>query len=456
MVSTLSTKTRNLRGPSYWGPLGALSQYRRDPLSLFYELAVAYGGSVRIRLAHEHIHLLVDPDHIRQVLTVNAAKYVKGISYASLSHLLGHGLLTSDGELWQRQRTLIKPAFGRQHTVDEIPLIAQCGYRLLETLDAKAKGGEAFDLVPELMAFALDVVCRAAMGTNIDDLLPQIERDTPKGEHWIMRHMASVVRLPPSVPTPANLRFQRVRARMQTVVERVIEGHRRGVTDSKTFLGRLLTARDDSGHAMDDKQLRDEVLTFLLAGHETSAAGAAWTIYELCQHPQWARAIVDEVDGSELAGLGVSEAVLALKMTGRAVDESMRLHPPAWAFTRTAVATDSFDDFDINGGSIVVISPFVNHRMPEFWPSPLRFDPNRFADEQIRARPQLHYFPFGFGPHLCVGMHFAAIEMRIAIALMLSRYEIELVNGMRVRENPQIANTPGPVMVRITRRKGRS
>jgi cytochrome P450 len=143
-------------------------------------------------------------------------------------------------------------------------------------------------------------------------------------------------------------------------------------------------------------------------------------------------------------------------VTGRAIDESMRLHPPAWAFTRTTVETDSFEDFDINEGSIVVISPFVNHRMPEFWPSPLRFDPNRFAEEQVRARPQLHYFPFGFGPHLCVGMHFAVIEMRIAIALMLSRFEVELVNGMRVREKPQIANTPGPVMVRITRRKGKS
>ena len=456
MVSTLKTGTRNLHGPSYRNPLGALSQYRCDPLSLFYEQAVAYRGSVRIRLAHEQIHLLVDPDHIRQVLTVNAAKYVKGISYTSLSHLLGHGLLTSDGELWQRQRALIKPAFGRQHTVEEIPLITQCGYRLVERLDSKAKSGEVFDLVPELMSFALDVVCRAAMGTDIDDLLPQIERDTPEGEHWIMRHMASVVRLPPSVPTPANLRFQRVRTHMREVVEQVIEGHRRGVPDANTFLGRLLTARDDSGHAMDDKQLRDEVLTFLLAGHETAAAGAAWTIYELCQHPEWARVIVDEVDGSDLAGPGLGEAVPALKMTGRAVDESMRLHPPAWAFTRTAVETDSFEDFDINEGSIVVISPFVNHRMPEFWPSPLRFDPNRFAEEHIRARPQLHYLPFGFGPHLCVGMHFAVIEMRIAIALLLSRYEIELVNGMRVRENPQIANTPGPIIVRITRRKGRS
>jgi cytochrome P450 len=456
MVSALETVPRKLGGPRYRNPFGALSQYRRDPLSLFYGQAVAYGGSVRIRLAHEQIHLLVDPDHIRQVLTVNAAKYVKGISYASLSHLLGHGLLTSDGELWQRQRALIKPAFSRQHTVDEIPLIARCGYRLLETLDAKARSGAVFDLVPELMSFALDVVCRAAMGSNIDDLLPQIERDTPEGEHWIMRHMASVVRLPPSVPTPANLRFQRVRARMREVVERVIEGHRCGVADSTTFLGRLLTACDDSGHAMDDKQLRDEVLTFLLAGHETSAAGAAWTIYELCQHPEWARAIVDEVDGSDLSFTGVSEAVLALKVTGQTVYESMRLHPPAWAFTRMAAEPDSFDNFDIDKGSIVVISPFVNHRMPEFWPSPLQFDPNRFAEEQIRARPQLHYFPFGFGPHRCVGMHFAVIEMRIAIALMLSRFEIELVNGVRVRENPQIANTPGPVMVRISRRKGKS
>ena len=457
MVSvTAPPASRKLRGPAYRNPLGALPEYRRDPLSLFYGQAIAYGGSVRIRVAHEQIHLLVDPEHIRQVLTVNTDKYVKGISYASLSHLLGDGLLTSDGELWRRQRALIRPAFGRQHTVDEIPLIVECGNRLLDRLDAKAKSGEVFDLVPELMSFALDVVCRAAMGSDIDHLLPQIARDTPEGERWIMRHMASVVQLPPSVPTLANLRFQRVRARMREVVDSVIQGHRRGDADANTFLGRLLAARDDSGQAMDDKQLRDEVLTFLLTGHETTGAGAAWTIYELCQHPEWARVVAEEADRGDLAGSTAGEAVLALKLTGRAVDESMRLHPPAWAFTRSAVETDSFDGFDIDKGSFVVISPFVNHRMPEFWPSPLRFDPERFTEDQTRVRPHLHYFPFGFGPHLCVGMHFAAIEMRIAIALLLSRFEIELVNGMRVRENPQISNTPDPVLVRIAHRKGQS
>ena len=131
--------------------------------------------------------------------------------------------------------------------LDEIPLIVECGNRLLDRLDAKAKSGEVFDLVPELMSFALDVVCRAAMGSDIDHLLPQIARDTPEGERWIMRHMASVVQLPPSVPTLANLRFQRVRARMREVVDSVIQGHRRGDADANTFLGRLLAARDDSG-----------------------------------------------------------------------------------------------------------------------------------------------------------------------------------------------------------------
>ena len=168
MVSTIEPATRKLHGPCYRNPLGALSEYRRDPLSLFYKQAVTYGGSVRIRVAHKQIHLLVEPDHIRQVLTVKAAKYVKGISYASLSHLLGDGLLTSDGELWQRQRALIKPAFSRQHTVDEIPLMAECGNRLLNRLDAKANRGVAFDIVPELMSFALDVVCRAAMGSDVE------------------------------------------------------------------------------------------------------------------------------------------------------------------------------------------------------------------------------------------------------------------------------------------------
>ncbi|TQM33225.1 cytochrome P450 [Nocardia bhagyanarayanae] len=445
--------TRALAGPALRHPLGAYLDYRADPLTLFYEQAVAHGGSVRLRLVHQQLHLLVNPDHINQVLVTNAAKYAKGISYQSLNYLLGPGLLTSGGELWKRQRALIKPAFARRHVDTEIPLMIACGQRMLDRLDKRAADGAAFDLVPEVMGFAADVVCRAVMGADIDGVLPQIEDDVREGVSWVMRHMSAPIQIPPTVPTPANRRFRGVLDRLHRVVDDVIQGHRAAAAGpADSLLSRLLAARDDAGHAMDDEQLRHEVLTFLLAGHETTGGALAWTVYELCRNPAVLQRVRAEIDAALGAG-DVAGALPALELTGRAIDESMRLHPPAWAFSRTALEADSFDGFDLEPGAIVVISPFVNHRFPDFWDSPLTFDPDRFTKERNRARPPFRYFPFGWGAHLCVGQHMALTELRVGLAMLLARYDIELVNGLRVRENPEISNTPDPVLVRLTRRE---
>ncbi|BAX98694.1 cytochrome P450 [Mycobacteroides stephanolepidis] len=443
--------TRQLAGPSYRNPLGAFLPYRKDPLTLFYEQANTYNGSVRLRLAYEQLHLLVDEEHIRQVLVTNFDKYAKGISYNSLNYLLGPGLLTSDGKLWKTQRALIKPAFTRRHVTDEIPIMVDAGERMYKRLDHFAANGSTFDLVTEVLNFAADVVCRAVMGSDVEDVLPQIDHDVRDGVAWVMRHMSSVVQLPPSVPTPNNRRFQALRARLNKVVDDVIAGHKK-LGDDNSLLGRLVKARDDTGHAMDNEQLRHEVLTFLLAGHETTGGAIAWTMYELCRNPAVLHDVVDEVDSVLRGDLPAAELLPALDLTGRAIDESMRLHPPAWAFSRSALESDAFNTFDIDKGAIIVISPFVNQRLPQFWSSPLQFDPGRFTPEASKGRSPFHYFPFGWGPHLCVGQHLALTEIRVGLAMLLARYEFELVNGMRVRENPEISNLPDPVICKVRQR----
>jgi cytochrome P450 len=266
-----------------------------------------------------------------------------------------------------------------------------------------------------------------------------------------MRHMSSLAKIPSSLPTPANRRMWQARSRLHRVVDDVIRRHRES-TGHENLLGRLLAARDDDGHAMDDEQLRHEVLTFLLAGHETTGETVAWTIYELCRNPRIAAHVAEELDAVLNGEPPSGDRLDALDVTGRVIDESMRLHPPAWAFTRTALGADSFDRFDLPQGALIVISPFVNHRLPQFWSTPLVFDPDRFTADAVRDRPQFHYFPFGFGPHLCVGMHLALIEAKVAVATLLARYRFELLNGMRVREHPEISNMPDPVLVRLERR----
>ncbi|WP_028479708.1 cytochrome P450 [Nocardia sp. CNY236] len=446
---------RRLHGPARRNPMGFYHEYKSDPLTLFYENALVY-GSVRLRMAHEHVHLLVEPEHIEQVLVTHADRYEKGVSYRSLTHLLGSGLLTSGGELWKRQRALIKPAFSRRHVDTQVSVMVECGQRMRTRLDARAAAGETFDLVPEMMGFAADVVCRAAMGADIDGVLPQIEDDVHDGVAWVMRHLVAPVQLPPEAPTPGNRRFLAARQRLHQVVDQLIDRHRQAEGDARSLMARLLTARDDSGHAMDDAQLRDEVLTFLLAGHETTGGALSWTIYELCRNPAVLERVRAEIDALPVAPDdpdAVRAALPQLAYTGRVIDEAMRLHPPAWAFSRTALEADHFDGFDVQPGAIVAISPFVNHRLPRFWDSPLTFDPDRFTKERNRARKPFRYFPFGWGSHLCVGQHMALTEVRVGLAMLLSRYDIELANGMRARERPEVSNPPDLVKVRLTRRE---
>lgn len=437
---------QRLGGPAYRSPLGALGQYRRDPLRLFYEESRRHGGSVRIRIAHQHLHLLVDPEDVQLALADRADDFAKGVSYRSLRHLLGDGLLTADGDLWKRQRALIRPSFSRRHVLTEVPVVAECAERLLARLEVHAASGEPFDLVPEVMTLALDVVCRTALGNQEEGLFAAIAEDTQTSVDWVMDHMSAIVPLPPGAPTPGGRAFRAARARLYSVVDRVIDGHplADGVDDD-ALLGRLLAARDEDGEPMSRGQLREEVLTLLLAGHETTGGALAWTIYELCRTPQVLADLYDEVDaGGDPAGLD---------LVSRVVDESMRLHPPAWAFSRTSLAEIDFPSFRMPEGAMVAVSPFVLHRWPEWWPSPLTFDPDRFTADRVRNRPKLHYLPFGYGPHMCVGASFATIEIRVTLARMLSRFSFELVEGMRVRERPQISNPPERVLVRVRRRE---
>jgi cytochrome P450 len=404
--------------------LGSLREVMRDPLTLFLDAAKAHGGVVRFRFAHLQAFLISEPAYIKRVLTENMRNYPKGASYASLRHALGDGLLVSEGELWKRQRRLLNPVFARQILRDKTPVMYECARSACERWERAAAAGEGIDLGAEMMRLAFDVVGRVVLGSEVDAEMEEVAAVEPIAGAWVYGHLRALIKVPPWVPTPNNLRYRRALGVLHDVVQRVIDRHRvQGeVPDMMTL---LMSARDDeTGRGMTDRQLRDEVLTFLIAGHETTGAALAWVYVLLAAHPEIERRLHAEVD----AVLGdrpiTPDDLSRLPYVGQVIDEAMRLYPSSWSFMRTAADRDRMGDYEIPRGAIVIISPWVNHRLPRFWPSPDTFDPDRFAPDAVKEHDTYQYFPFGHGPHLCIGKYLTLYEMKVAVATISQRHRL--------------------------------
>jgi cytochrome P450 len=425
--------------------LGSLAHYRRDPLKLFLDSALESPDIVRFRMGHKSLFLLIDPRYIRHVLQENQRNYVKGVSYESLRILLGNGLLTAEGDLWRRQRRLIQPVFLKQTLRGKLDVLAACVERLIERLRERA-GGPPFDLVPEMMRLAFDVVGRTVLGIDIANEADDVERTFAEASNFVYQRMQSVVKPPEWWPSPRIRRFRKLRAQLDALVVRVIERHRQQEHGGRTLLAALMAARDpETGEGMSDEQLRDELLTSLGAGYETTGDGLCWIFYLLSSAPEVRGRLEEEVD-ARLGDRRPSEADLStLTYAEQVIDESWRLYPPAWAFTRSAVDNDVIDGHNIPRHAIVVLSPYVNHRHPRFWPDPERFDPDRFAPG--REIPSFAYFPFGGGPHMCVGKHLSLLEVKVALTMIARRFRIRLVPDQTIRLDPGIALRPAPTMM---------
>lgn len=453
MTQALVLPARTPPGPPGSLVLGNLRELARDPLGLFLRAAVEHGGLARIRVAHLHVYLASEPAFIKRILVDNMRNYEKGVSYESLRHVIGDGLLVADGELWRRQRRLMNPAFARQALFDKLPTMIDVVASVCERFETYAASGETVDLVAEMMRLAFEVVGRTLLGADIADEIAAVEAVLPEASDWVFGHLRAPIKLPPTFPTPKNLRFRRIVRVLDEVVQRVIDKHRRS-EGRPDMLSLLMDARhDDSGETMSDKQLRDEVLTFLLAGHETTGTALASIFYLLSEHGAIEARYLAEVD----AVLGRTRTptpadLPRLPYTGQIIDEAMRLYPPAWSFTRTAIDDDVLGPYHVPRGAMVVVSPWVNHRHPAFWTDPEVFDPERFAPERAKRHDPYHYFPFGGGPHMCIGKYLTLFEVKIALAMIGQRFRIVRAGDGPMHFSPRISLRPSSVPVRIERR----
>lgn len=424
------------RGLPLVGNLGLL----RDPLGGLTRAHRQIGDTVCFRVGPIRFLTVTDPEMVNHVLVRNHRNYVKSRSYKGLRLVLGDGLVTSEGAHWRRQRKLAQPAFHRQRLAQLADTMAQCVGERLDDWDARPRA-EA-DIHREMMQLTMRIVGRtlfgADLGTDLGALGPAITTCLHKANEYA----ESLLPMPLWVPTPSNLRFARAKRMLDDIVHDIIEQRRRG-EPRDDVLGMLMAATDETGtERMSDQQLRDEVMTLFMAGHETIATAMSWTFMLLHQHPQVAervRAEARAVLGGRAPGF---EDLPALTYTGQVIDESMRIRPPVWIVERQALAEDWLGPWRVPAGTTVAVSPWVIHQRPDLWEAPERFDPERFDPERVSRRPKHAYLPFGAGPRVCIGNHFARMEAQIILATTIQRYAIEVIEPEKIRFDPKVTLRP--------------
>jgi cytochrome P450 len=386
------------------------------------------------------------------------SKQTRGLD--KLRIVLGNGLLTSEGDFWLRQRRIMQPAFHRDRIRASTTAMARAALDLTAQWDGAAAAGTEVDIARDMMALTLRIVCETLLGFDITAALGgKRVSDVARAVTDVVEDVNARTRvffdLPLTVPTRRNRKLQGSISMLDALVHRTIAEHRAALArgeEPRDLLSLLLLAKDEeTGAGMSDEALRDEVLTFFLAGHETTANALAWTFYCLSKHPT-----ADRTLATELASLDARSDKIDtsnLSYTQMVLKEAMRLYPPAWIIGRQAEEDDIADGFRIPRGTMVFVSPYVTHRHPDYWENPEGFDPERFTPEREAARPRYAYIPFGGGPRFCIGQGFAMTEAAIILAVLASRFRLELATSREIVPEPLITLRPrGPILMRVRRR----
>ncbi len=412
--------------------VGNLLQFRRDRIGL-QDLAARTAPIARLQLAHIPIYVVTDADVAHQVLVADNDHYAKSAGLHFLQPLLGDGLLTAEGETHKRHRKLLAPAFAPKR-------LNAYGTTMVEetaTQIGRWHTGQRIDLAEEMMETTLAIAGKTMFGTDVRRDARQVAHGLELGMRAQMENLQSPVRLGYEWPLPRHLRMRRAVKLLDEVVYRLIgEGRARG-TDKGDVLSILLLARDEEG-GLSDKQVRDEVMTLLLAGHETTANALTWAWYELSRNPDVLARLQAEVDA---AGDIHTEMLETMPYNLAVIEEAMRLHPPAYMIGRETKDELVLGGHRLPAKAIVAVNVRGIHRRADYYPDPDAFRPERFLGEAKKQRPRHHYLPFGGGPRVCIGSHFALLEAQLALATMVRRAAIHVIPS-RVEPEPMVTLRP--------------
>jgi cytochrome P450 len=424
-------------GPKPHFLIGNMPLASEDPLGKFLGWAREFGDIFYYRAAWLHVYFLNDPELIEWVLVRNYQKFLKDHVVQKSRWFFGQGLLTNEGESWLRQRRLSQPAFHRERVASYARIMTGYAEQMLESW----QDGEVHDIHQQMMRLTLRIVVRCLFGVEPGEI-----ENLSAAVNVLMRNTTGARMLFPPIarylPLPMMIAVRRAVRHLDDTVYRIIASRRAAQGDFGDLLSMLMRVRDDDGTGMSDKQLRDEVLTFLLAGHETTALALSWTWHLLAQNPEIEAKLQAEL-GRVLNGrLPEFSDLPSLTYTDRVIKESMRLYPPAWSLARTAATDFELRGYTIPAGSNVVMSQWIMHHNARFFPDPERFDPDRWLDPAMQTLPRFAYFPFGGGPRQCIGSSFATMEGMLLLATIAQRFRLRSVPGHAVVPVPSFTLRP--------------
>lgn len=406
-------------GPKGHFIFGSMREVKNDRIQFVSSLAEKYGDIVRFKIGPKILYLINHPDYARYVLSTNHKNYHKGLGLTHAKPLLGQGLLTSEDELWLKQRRLIQNLFHNELIEGYVGTInAEVDHMLDNWQNRKTD----IDVFSEMTELPLRILSKTLFNIDIEDKTNQISKIFSIAIKEVAHRMTGMMDISNYIPSPRSFRFKKTLKSLDALIFDLIKKRKNETFQGKDFLSILLK----SGDQPSDKQIRDEIITMLLAGHETTAATLTWSMFLLAKHPEYQDKLRSEFNQSHSAG---DEAIdlPRLKYPLMILNESMRLYPPVWLIPRRAIMADEIGGYDIEAGAEVLICLYNIHRHEQFWEKPDHFNPERFAAED-KNQNKYSFLPFGFGPRVCIGKHFASLETQISLTKIFSRFAVCLQN----------------------------
>jgi cytochrome P450 len=419
-----------------------MPEFKRNTLQTFLDLWRSHGDLVCFRGLWTSF-MLTSAEHIEYVLQTNSRNYRKGRNYKEVKAATGNGLFVSEGDVWLRQRRLAQPVFHHQRIASFAQIMTDSCEAMLKCWQPLAERNETIEVGSEMLRLTLGIVGKALFSRDLS-----AEADTVSQSFEVVRkhttnRIMSVVKFPANFPTPQNRRFRQAIINSERIVYDLIKERRRGQGNPNDLLSLLMAARDEeTGEGLSDQELRDQALTIIGAGYETTTQALTWTWYLLAKHPDIENKLRAEISNVLDRRTATFEDLPRMKYTLMVFQEAMRLYPPAWAISRAAIETDEIGGYRVPANSEILLLPYITHRHPKYWERAEEFYPEHFLPEKIAARPRFAYFPFGGGSRQCIGNNFALMEAQIIIATIAQKYRLQLTDERTIETETSVTLRP--------------
>ncbi len=427
-------------GPSGSLLAGSAHEFKQDSLGFFEGLQREFGNVVPFRVFTFPCLFLNEPDLINEVLVSNQANFTKDAALKNNRVFFGNGLLSSEGDLWKRQRRLASPAFSPRRLEPYGQVMVDFTRDTLEHW----RDGATVDIEHEMMNLTLRIASKTLFDLDMEQDNKAFEEALTRAGKFLGDRMnnAFLLILPESIPFPTNVHMKEAVKEIDSVIYDLIKKRRDSAGERSDLLSLLIASRDEDGTSMNEKQIRDEVFTLFFAGHETTALTLTWTLYLLAQNPDVERQLLEELQQVLSGKTPEVKDYPRLKYTEKVIKESMRLRPPVWALGREAARDCTLGNYPIKKGTSVMVSQWVMHRDERYFSDPLQFKPERWTVEFAESIPKFAYFPFGGGPRICIGNAFAMLEAVLILAAIVQRFELKTEPDLQIKLDPAVTLKP--------------